>query len=70
MSKIHCVPHETGISCTYDGVQSVYNADGFWYVGEEGVQSLEESDVPLLGSELAGHSIGITGDRPPRYGKK
>ena len=52
MSKIRCVPHETGISFTYDGVQYVYNADGFWYVGEEGVQSLEESDVPLLVSEL------------------
>ena len=37
------------------GVQYVYNADGFWHVGEEGVQSLEESDVPLLVSELAGH---------------
>ena len=71
MSKIHCVPHETGISFLYDGVQSVYNADGFWKpVGEEGVQSLEESDVPLIVSELAEHSIGITGDRPPRYGKK
>ena len=70
MSKIHCVPHETGISFTYNGVQYVYNADGFWYVGEEGVQSLEESDVPLIVSELAEHSIGITGDRPPRYGKK
>ena len=56
MSKIHCVPHEMGISFTYDEVQYVYNADGFWHVGEEGgVQSLEESDVPLIVSELAGH---------------
>ena len=67
MNKIHCVPHETGISFTYDGVQYVYNADGFWYVGEGGVQALEESDVPLVVCELVEYSIGITGDRPPRY---
>ena len=65
MSKVHCIPHETGISFTYDGVQYVYNADGFWHFGEEGgLQSLDESDVPLIVSELAEHSIGITGDRP------
>ena len=52
MSKIRCVPHETGISFTYDGVQYVYTAEGFWHVGEEGVQALDESDVPLLVSEL------------------
>ena len=71
MSKIKCVPHEMGISFTYNGVQYVYNADGFWHIDEEGgVQSLDESEVPLVVSELAEHSIGITGDRPPRYGKK
>ncbi len=70
MSKIHCVPHETGITFTYDGVQYVYTAAGFWHVGEEGVQALDESDVPLIISELAGHSIGITGERPPRYGNR
>ena len=70
MSKVHCVPHETGISFTYDGVQYVYNAEGFWHVGEGGVQALEESDVPILVSEMAEHSIGITGDRPPRYGNR
>ena len=55
MSKIKCVPHETGISFTYDGVQSVYTADGFFHVGEGGLRPLEESDVPLLVSELAEH---------------
>ena len=55
MSKVHCVPHETGITFTYDGVQYVYTADGFFHVGEGGLQSLDESDVPLLVSELAGH---------------
>ena len=71
MSKVHCIPHETGISFLYDGVYYVYNADGFWHIDEEGgVQSLDESDVPLIVSELAGHSIGITGDRPPRYGNR
>ena len=55
MSKIHCVPHETGISFTYDGVQYVYTAEGFFHVGEGGLQSLDERDVPLLVSELAGH---------------
>ena len=71
MSKVHCVPHETGISFTYDGVYYVYNAEGFWHFGEEGgLQPLDESDVPLLVSELAEHSIGITGDRPSRYGNR
>ena len=69
MGKLHCVPHETGISFTYDRVQYVYNARGFWHAGEEGtVTSLEESDVPFIISELAEHSIGITGARPPRSG--
>ena len=70
MSKIKCVPHETGISFTYDEVQYVYTADGFFHVGEGGLQSLDESDVPLIISELAEHSIGITGDRPSRYGNR
>ena len=70
MSKIKCVSHEMGISFTYDGVQYVYTADGFFHVGEGGVQALDEGDVPLLVSELAEHSIGITGDRPPRYGNR
>ena len=68
MSQVHCVPHETGITFTYDGVQYVYTAEGFFHVGEEGLQSLDESDVPLLVSELVEYSIGIAGDRPPRYG--
>lgn len=52
-----------------DRVQYVYNARGFWHAGEEGtVTSLEESDVPFIISELAEHSIGITGARPPRSG--
>ena len=55
MSKVHCVPHETGISFTYDGVQYVYNAEGFFHVGEGGLRPLDESDVPLIISELAGH---------------
>ena len=56
-----------GISFTYDGVRYAYNADDFWLVGEAGVQSVAESDFPFIVSELAEHSIGITGDRPPRY---
>ena len=68
MSKISCEPHQMGISFTYDGVRYVYNAEGFRLVGEAGVQSVEESDVPLIVCELSEHSIGITGDRPPRYG--
>ena len=71
MSKVHCIPHEMGISFTYDGVYYVYNAEGFWKPdGEGGVQALDESDVPLIVSELVEHSIGITGDRPPRYGNR
>ena len=56
MSKVHCVPHETGISFTYDGVYYVYNAEGFWHLdGEGGLQSLDESDVPLIVCELTEH---------------
>ena len=55
MNKIHCEPHQTGINFTYDGVRYTYDAHGFWLVSEEGVQSLDEPDVPLIISELAEH---------------
>ena len=71
MSKIHCIPHETGINFLYDGVHYVYNTDGFWHVEDKGgLQSLDERDVPLIVCELAEHSIGITGDKPPGYGNR
>ncbi len=64
MSKVHCVPHETGISFTYDGVQYVYNADGFWHVGEEACNLWRRVTFRLLYVNWLSIQLALRGTGP------
>ena len=67
MKRIHCEPHETGISFEYDGISYAYDARGFLLVGEDGIVRLSAEEVPVLVRELVSHwktfSLSVRIDR-------